>query len=146
MLLISCNNQQFNTELKSQRYNTLPLSVCTIYQTNVYSMISSTGCNTSIACQESIIEVIHSDQADYDRVCINENTGKLIFVQSFCFLNVCVRLAQLKVMWVWTHSAFTYCDLVICGLLSQKGFSLHKCIQCPETQEIPNQGKYLYFL
>lgn len=33
MLLISCNNQQFNTEFKSQRYNTLPLSVFTIYQT-----------------------------------------------------------------------------------------------------------------
>ena len=30
VLLISCNDQQFNTELNSQRSNTLPLSVCTI--------------------------------------------------------------------------------------------------------------------
>lgn len=90
----------------------------------LYSMISSMGCNNGIASLESVIEVIHSNHADCVCERINENTGEfhscLFLFSHFLFLNVCVRLAQLKVMWVWTHSAFTYC--VICGLLSQKGF------------------------
>lgn len=39
-------------------------------------MSSSTGCNNGIACQESIVEVIYTNHADYDCVSKNETTGK----------------------------------------------------------------------
>lgn len=59
---------------------------------------------------------------------------QVYFCTAILYLNVCVQLARIKVIWVSSHSAFAYCNLVFCDLLSQKGFSLHECIQCSETQ------------
>lgn len=42
-------------------------------------MISSTGCDNDKACQESVIDVIHSNRADYDRGRINESSTPVNF-------------------------------------------------------------------
>lgn len=42
-------------------------------------MISSTGCNSDIACQESVTEDIHANHADFDRSRKAKNTGKFHF-------------------------------------------------------------------
>lgn len=161
MLLISCNDQQFNTELKSQRYNTLPLSVCTIYQTMCTEWSPQQQQETKINwarpprnCwfksytprQPHRLWQFNSimSQWKYWQVWL-----LFIFVQSSYFLMFVYKLAQLMVMWVWIHSAFMHCGLVICDLLSQKGFSLHECIQCPTIWHKRSQimeKKYLYFL
>lgn len=56
-----------------------------------------------MACQESISAVSHSNHADYDRVSINENTGKFhscLFVYSHssfeCFCTACTAKSDVS--------------------------------------------------